>query len=148
LRIALIVPKGVLFGSGERTEAFFRKIIAETAADPLVPRYSSWSGGSLGLLIVAALTPPEIHVDYFDENYEPIDLTATYDLVAISLMTQQATRAYQIADAFRSRGIPVVLGGIHATVMPHEAKEHVMRWSLERPRKPGRTISRIIAPAC
>ncbi len=124
MRIALIVPKGVLFGSEKRTEAFFRKILSETASDPLVPRYSSWSGGSLGLLIVAALTPPDVHVDYYDENYEPLDLTATYDLVAISLMTQQATRAYQIADAFRSRGIPVVLGGIHATVMPHEAKEH------------------------
>jgi radical SAM superfamily enzyme YgiQ (UPF0313 family) len=47
-----------------------------------------------------------------------------YDLVALSAMTQQATRAYEIADEFRRRKMKVVIGGIHATVMENEAGTH------------------------
>ena len=47
-----------------------------------------------------------------------------YDLVGITAMTHQATRAYEIADRFRAEGVPVVMGGIHPTVLPEEALTH------------------------
>lgn len=78
----------------------------------------------LALPLLAGLTPPEIEVRLVDENVEPVDTNAAVDCVAISCMTASARRAYVIADAFRKRGIPVVMGGIHPTVMPDEAARH------------------------
>ncbi len=90
---------------------------------------SWWHGGRvlappLALPLLAGLTPEGIEVRLIDENVEPVDTTADVDLVAISCMTASAPRAYVIADAFRERGIPVVMGGIHPTVRPDEAKDH------------------------
>ncbi|MBN2012557.1 B12-binding domain-containing radical SAM protein [candidate division KSB1 bacterium] len=79
---------------------------------------------SSGLLIIAALTPEEHEIIFVDDNHEEIDYTQKYDIVGISTTTQQATRAYEIADEFQKRGISVVIGGIHATVMPQEVKKH------------------------
>jgi len=79
---------------------------------------------SLSLKQVAAVTPPEWEVWLADEVQEEIDFNGEYDLVGITAMTHQAVRAYQIADRFRKRGIPVVLGGIHPTVLPDEAIQH------------------------
>jgi radical SAM superfamily enzyme YgiQ (UPF0313 family) len=78
----------------------------------------------LALTTLAALTPPEIEVRLLDENVETIDFQDRPDLAAISLMTPLAPRGYAIADQFRSRGVPVVLGGVHATMMPEEARGH------------------------
>ncbi len=77
----------------------------------------------LALLAVAALTPPEIEVKYLDENYDAIDFDADFDLIGITLLTPQATRAYEIATQFRVRQKTVVLGGTHVTSMPSEAKK-------------------------
>jgi radical SAM superfamily enzyme YgiQ (UPF0313 family) len=74
--------------------------------------------------LLAGLTPPDVSVQLVDENIEPVDLHADVDWVAITCMTASAPRAYLIADAFRQRGIPVVIGGIHPTVMPEEAAAH------------------------
>lgn len=79
---------------------------------------------SLSLKQVAAATPPEWEVLLADEVQEEIDFEGEYDLVGITAMTHQAVRAYQIADRFRERGVPVVLGGIHPTVLPDEAIQH------------------------
>lgn len=79
---------------------------------------------SLSLKQVAAATPPEWGVVLADEIHEDIPFDGSFDLVGITAMTHQAVRAYQIADRFRQRGIPVVLGGIHPTVLPHEALQH------------------------
>ena len=78
----------------------------------------------LSLTTLAALTPPEMEVRILDENVEAIDFDSRPDLVAVSLMTPLAPRGYEIADQFRIRGIPVVVGGVHATMMPEEAEEH------------------------
>ncbi len=78
----------------------------------------------LALPLLAGLTPPDVEVRLIDENVEPIDTDATADWVAITCMTASAPRAYAIADAFRQRGIPVVMGGIHPTVLPEEAAAH------------------------
>ncbi len=79
----------------------------------------------LSLTTIAALTPPEIDVAITDENVEEIDFNEDIDLVGLTAMTMHAIRAYEIADRFRARGIPVVMGGLHASSLPQEAKEHV-----------------------
>lgn len=79
----------------------------------------------LGLMTLAALTPPQHNVTIIDESAEPADLTIEPDLVGLTAMTAAAPRAYQLADAFRERGIPVVMGGMHASALPEEALEHV-----------------------
>ncbi|MBE0465752.1 MAG: B12-binding domain-containing radical SAM protein [Candidatus Desulforudis sp.] len=78
----------------------------------------------LNLGIVAALTPPGIEVRIVDESVTPVDFEAGADLVGITAMTALAPRAYAIADAFRARGVPVVLGGMHPSAVPEEALEH------------------------
>ncbi len=79
----------------------------------------------LTLTTLAALTPPDIEVKITDENVEPIDFDEDVDLVGVTGMVMHAPRAYQIAKRFRQRGIPVVMGGPHASSLPAEAKEHV-----------------------
>jgi len=74
----------------------------------------------LGLLNVAAVTPPNVEVELTDENVEPIDFDKDVDLVGITAMTSAAPRAYEIASKFREKGIPVVLGGPHVSVLPEE----------------------------
>lgn len=76
------------------------------------------------LLIVSALTPKDIEVEIIDENIEGIDFNKKVDMVGITTMTASCPRAYEIADTFRERGVPVVFGGIHATVLPEEAAQH------------------------
>jgi predicted aldo/keto reductase-like oxidoreductase len=68
-----------------------------------------WSGVGSSLLTIAALTPDEHSVEFIDENIAEIDFEKTFDIVGISAMTQQIMRGYQIADIFRSKGIPVVV---------------------------------------
>jgi radical SAM superfamily enzyme YgiQ (UPF0313 family) len=65
-----------------------------------------------------------VDVQLMDENVGAVDTKAEVDLVGISSMTASAPRAYQIADEFRARGVPVVLGGMHPTAMPEEAARH------------------------
>ena len=79
----------------------------------------------LTLTTLAALTPSDVEVKITDENVEPIDFEEDVDLVGVTGMIMHAPRAYQIAQRFRQRGIPVVMGGPHASSLPFEAKEHV-----------------------
>jgi radical SAM superfamily enzyme YgiQ (UPF0313 family) len=88
-------------------------------------RFRLWE--PLGLLVLAGLTPPDWEIAVLDENVGPVDYDALPrpDLVGITAFTSQAPRAYQIATRLRARGIPVVMGGIHATMRVDEASEHV-----------------------
>ena len=79
----------------------------------------------LTLAQVAGLTPEGYDVRITDENVGPIDFEEDIDLVGITAMSQHAPRAYEIAARFRKRGISVVMGGVHATMLPYEAKKHV-----------------------
>lgn len=83
---------------------------------------------SLGLLTLAGLTPPGIEVEYReirDLRVEGMDaIPAGYDLVAISTFSAQVFDAYAVADRFRARGVPVVMGGLHVTSLPDEALQH------------------------
>ena len=78
----------------------------------------------LALAILDSLTPDKHDVRIIDDIVENIDFSVPYDLVAITAMTMQVERAYQIADAFRERGVKVIMGGMHPTVLPQEAKQH------------------------
>jgi radical SAM superfamily enzyme YgiQ (UPF0313 family) len=78
-----------------------------------------------GLLAVAATIPTDRYeVVLTDENIETVDFDLKADLVGISAMTAYVNRGYEIADAFRARGIPVVMGGVHPSFMPQEALKH------------------------
>ncbi|MEW6355658.1 MAG: radical SAM protein [Planctomycetota bacterium] len=79
----------------------------------------------LALPLIAALTPPDWDVEIVNDYAEGIDYDAPCDLVGITAMTPQAYRAYQIADQFRGRGRPVVMGGFHATNVPEQTLDHV-----------------------
>ena len=78
----------------------------------------------VNLPLLAALTPPEHTVTIVDEAFAPDDDSEEVDLVGITVMTDLVLRAYQIGDVYRRRGVKVVMGGIHATVLPHEALPH------------------------
>ncbi|MGO9612367.1 MAG: B12-binding domain-containing radical SAM protein [Dissulfurispiraceae bacterium] len=82
-------------------------------------------GIPLALPTLAALTPPEHTVRIIDEEIEDINFDEPADIVGITAMTFKAKRAYEIAYQFRNRGVPVVMGGIHATVCPEEVKQYV-----------------------
>jgi len=78
-----------------------------------------------GLLAVAASIPrDQYEVVLTDENIETIDFDLKTDLVGISAMTSYVNRGYEIADRFRAKGVPVVMGGVHPSFMPQEALKH------------------------
>jgi radical SAM superfamily enzyme YgiQ (UPF0313 family) len=78
-----------------------------------------------GLLAVAASIPrDQYEVVLTDENIEKIDFNLKADLVGISAMTSYVNRGYEIADQFRARAVPVVMGGVHPSFMPQEALKH------------------------
>ena len=88
-------------------------------------RYRVWQ--PLGLMLVAGLTPPEWDVAVLDENLgiPHGQKTPRPDLVGITAFTSQAPRAYEIAASVRRVGVPVVMGGIHATMCVDEVLPHV-----------------------
>jgi len=73
--------------------------------------------------LLRAATPPEIEAKLIDERVEPLSIVPT-DLVAISVETFTARRAYEIAALYRAQGVPVVMGGQQPTLLPEEALEH------------------------
>ena len=79
---------------------------------------------SLTLKQLAAITPPGHKLELVDERYEPIGFNKNYDVVCISCLTYNSLRGYEVAAEFRKRGIPAIIGGYHATLMPEEAKQH------------------------
>ena len=74
--------------------------------------------------VLAALTPPDIEVRFFDDRLERIPFDEPTDLVALSVETYTARRAYQIASEYRLRGVPVVMGGFHATLRTEEVARY------------------------
>ncbi len=78
----------------------------------------------LGLGIIAALTSDDYEIKLIDENFKDFEYEEA-DIVGITGLTSAATRAYKIAEEYKKRNIPVVMGGVHATVMPDEALKYV-----------------------
>lgn len=108
MRIALLSPKGPLYR--HRGGIFKRSL-----------RYAP-----LTLTTLAALVPEELEAKILlrDEGIQEIDPELEADLVGITTITGTAPRCYAWADHFRSRGIPVVLGGPHVTLVPEDAAPH------------------------
>jgi radical SAM superfamily enzyme YgiQ (UPF0313 family) len=81
---------------------------------------------SLSLLTLAALTPKRFEVEYKEiaEIKNGTPLPDDYDLVAISSYSAQIKEAYALAEQYRRKNIPVVMGGLHVTAMPDEARQH------------------------
>lgn len=79
---------------------------------------------SLALANIAALTSKEHEIIVIDEQISPIDYDLDADIVAISVNTSVANRAYEIADNFRKKGIKVVFGGLHPSLMCDESLKH------------------------
>ena len=84
----------------------------------------TWQMESLPIAALAALTPPDVETVFYDDRMEPIAFDAPTDLVAIPIETYTAKRAYQIASEYRARGVPVVMGGFHATLVPDEVERY------------------------
>jgi len=84
----------------------------------------TWQMEPLPAAAVAGLTPGDVDVKFYDDRMEAIPFDEPADLVAISVETYTARRAYQIASEYRRRGVPVVMGGFHATLVPDEVAEY------------------------
>ena len=108
MRIALISPKGPLY---RHRGGIFRRSL----------RYAP-----LTLTTLAALVPPDLDAELrlIDEGIDDVDVNLDADLVAMTVITGTAPRAYALAAHFRRRGIPVVLGGPHVTLVPDDAAPH------------------------
>ncbi|MCD6310094.1 MAG: radical SAM protein, partial [Candidatus Eremiobacteraeota bacterium] len=85
---------------------------------------------NLGLLIMASFFSPEDELCYIEDQFYkqkgevPFYFNEDFDLILVSGFTLQSPRSYEIADHFRGRGIPVIMGGQHASSLPEEAKNH------------------------
>lgn len=98
-----------------------------TVVHPCVGRYPgmkryirTWQMEPLSAATIAALLPEDVSRRFYDDRLEAIEYDEPTDLVAISVETYTARRAYQIASEFRRRGVPVLMGGFHATLCPDE----------------------------
>ena len=77
----------------------------------------------LSLAYIAAMTPSDWEVSIADENFNPVSFEDA-DLVGITAFTSSIRRAYEIAAKYRERGTKVVIGGIHASMLPDEVLQH------------------------
>ncbi len=78
-----------------------------------------------GPVVFAATLPDEVTVDFVDENVQPIDFDESVDFVGISMMlTAQVTRGWEIADAYRQRGVKVIFGGIATMLHAEQTAAH------------------------
>lgn len=83
-----------------------------------------WQMEPLSPAVLASLTPADVEIRFYDDRMEAIPYDEPTDLVAISVETYTAKRAYQIASEYRKRGVPVSMGGFHATLVPDEVSEY------------------------
>jgi len=108
MKVALLSPKGPLY---RNRGGIFKKSL----------RYQP-----LTLTTLAALAPPELGIDFalYDEGIADIPADLDVNLVGLTVITGSSVRAYELARHYRTRGIAVVLGGPHVTLMPQEAQQH------------------------
>lgn len=79
---------------------------------------------SLGLLTLAGMSPPHIGAEYLEVR-ELSEIPGRFDAIALSTLSATSKEAYALAARFREQGVPVILGGLHATLAPEEAAKHV-----------------------
>lgn len=103
---------------------FQRHAQANPELREFVPMNEYLGSPSLGIAALAALTPAHWEQEFRDDRLAPADGPTDADLVAFSFFTPAATRAFELAKAFRAMGKTVVAGGIFPTMMPDEAQPH------------------------
>lgn len=91
---------------------------------PVVGMWKYKMPPALGPQILATMMPEGIDWRIVDANVEEVDYDEEVDLVAISFFTPQAESAYAIGDAFRARGVKVVMGGMHPSMIPDDVLAH------------------------
>lgn len=128
MRVAFISPRGEL---GNQQNCILNRIYK-----PLRNLVVFFDGEdlefmpNLGLLTVAGHFPRAWELEYIDEDFvdpgtaDPVDFDRPYDLVCLTGVSNQIERAYKIAGEFRRRGVPVLIGGMHASALPDEALAH------------------------
>lgn len=84
----------------------------------------TWKMEPLTIAVLKGLTPNDIETAFYDDRVELIDYNEPTDLVVITVETYTARRSYEISKAFRQRGVKVILGGYHTTLVPEEAMLH------------------------
>lgn len=84
----------------------------------------SWQMEPLPIATLAGLTAADVELDFYDDRMEMIPFDEPTDAVIIPVETYTARRAYQIASDFRRRGVPVIMGGFHATLIPDEVSRY------------------------
>jgi radical SAM superfamily enzyme YgiQ (UPF0313 family) len=84
----------------------------------------TWCMEPLSIAVLSAITPSWVEKSFYDDRLEPIPYDEPADLIAITIETYTAARAYQIAAKFREKGIAVVMGGFHATLDTDEVMQH------------------------
>jgi len=84
----------------------------------------SWQMEPLSVAAIAGLTPKDIDIRFYDDRMETIPYDEATDAVVISVETYTAKRAYQIASEYRTRHIPVIMGGFHPTLLPEEVQRY------------------------
>jgi radical SAM superfamily enzyme YgiQ (UPF0313 family) len=87
-------------------------------------RARAWQFQPLAMAALAAVTPSHWKRTFFDDRQEAVAFDSPTDLAAIAVETFTARRAYELADEFRRRGVPVAMGGYHPTIHPAEALRH------------------------
>ncbi|MGH9527555.1 MAG: B12-binding domain-containing radical SAM protein, partial [Terriglobales bacterium] len=120
MRVLLVYPKRDP-QSTVRTQ-FSQERVHELVFWPL--RGRSYGLQFNGIETLASLTPSWVDLKIVNENLQDIDFNLDVDMVAITVMVTNATRAYQIADKFRKRGVKVVLGGYHPFMIPQHSLQH------------------------
>ncbi|MCP4450380.1 MAG: DUF4070 domain-containing protein [Planctomycetes bacterium] len=92
---------------------------------PKLTRQTTFHLPPHGPVVFAATVPDEVEIIFKDDNVQDIDFDAPVDLVAVStLLTCQLPRAFEIADRFRARGVPVIFGGISTMLHSDEVTKH------------------------
>jgi radical SAM superfamily enzyme YgiQ (UPF0313 family) len=91
---------------------------------PGKPYVRAWQMQPLSMAVLASLMPPDVETAFFDDRLEPIPYDHPTDLAVLSVETFTALRSYRIAAQFRARGVPVVMGGYHVTLLPEETSRH------------------------
>lgn len=91
---------------------------------PGEPYIGTWQMEPLPAATIAGLTPKDVTVAFYDDRLEKISFDEPTDLAALSVETYTAKRAYQIASEYRRRGVPVAMGGFHATLCPDEVARY------------------------
>jgi radical SAM superfamily enzyme YgiQ (UPF0313 family) len=113
MNILFVYPSQLRYGAKKFRSNILGKLILSYMSPPYLDFQS-----------LNSVTPDKHTIEFVSEEYNDVDYDSEYDLIGITAGTQNAMRAYEIADEFRKRGPKVVLGGWHFSAIPEEAIQH------------------------